>query len=177
MNFDVQRVNDGPNDGEEWVEFHRWMKASPNQAYILQDLKDTGKKHGFFQRAPVYHAKLVSEDRVNLRADETSGNYLASWHIPGTSNVRTLLNSHEKVLLYLHGFNVVPKSVLEHCAKYSRKRNRLVIPKIWRCERTLLVGWFQDRILNAPSAPESFCQKLDIVKHVQKSLWKADIIC
>lgn len=147
-NYEVKRL-----DGDV-VEFSRFAKGSKTKAYVLEDI-EMRRRFPF----PVFRAKLVDENEVNRRADAESSGWLP-----------TLPMFHEKVLLYMHGFNVPPRHVLEACGEYSQAHRRLVIPLLWAVEDRSVLGYGADRILNAPTAAEAFGDKLNVVKHVRTSL-------
>ena len=148
-NYDVKRIGD---DGV--VEFSRFTKGSKEHAYILRDI-EVKRRYPF----TVFRAKLVDENEVNRKADTRSRGWLPA-----------LPMFHEKVLLYMHGFNVPPKFVLEQCGEYAKTRGRLVIPLLWAVEDRGVLGFGRDRIWNAPTAAEAFGDKLNVVKKVRTSL-------
>ena len=76
---------------------------------------------------------------------------------------------HEKVLLYMHGFNVPPKDVFKGCKYYTDKYKREVIPLLWVNEKSPFT-YRRDRVLHSPSAAEAFRDKLEVAKNIKKSL-------
>jgi esterase/lipase superfamily enzyme len=135
--------------GNDWVEFDSLMEGSEEVAYILSDIQYTGRRRGF-RRFPIFRAKIVDESAISRKVEAE--------------------DDQEKVLFYTHGFNVPPRYVMNECAEYARDYNRMVIPLIWAAEDRGVFGYGQDRLLNAPTAAEAFRDKLDIAKHIRKSL-------